>query len=139
MQKSARAQAEQLGRSWLQALVFNINFISKFLCALVLHNSRKKRCLKNWLEFGSAQLSELICLPARALGITLSPICHMAWTLLSTVGSTDVSTKINTIYLILFLRNQESFSLPETLGHTQFFRGKLPFFSRSKDSSYSFK
>lgn len=37
--KSARAQAERLGRSWLQALVFNINFLSKFLCALV---SQKK-------------------------------------------------------------------------------------------------
>lgn len=50
MQKSARAQAEQLGRSWLQALVFNINFISKFLCALVLHKEMPQKLVGVWIS-----------------------------------------------------------------------------------------
>lgn len=138
--KSPRAQAEQLGRSWLQAPVFNINLISEFLCASVLQKSRKKRSLRNWLEFGSAQLSELICLPARALGKTLSSICYMAWALLATVGSTDVPTKIKTVFKIFFLRNQELFSLPERLLVTLSFPGgALLFSSSSKASGYPFK
>lgn len=119
MQKSARAQAEWLGRSWLQTLVFNINFISKFSCALVLQKSRKRRSLKNWLEFGSAQLSEPICLPARALGVNISPTCHMAWALSSTVGSTGVSTKSNFLNII-FKKSGIIFSTWDSRSHSVF-------------------